>query len=403
LQVAAFTGAGGVSFALVLMNLGFAACAHRLYFETDLKGFRKRSQEMLFGFFGLMVCLSIHVQEAVNRFQFHEPVAKVGFVQPNVPQEIKWNPENGPAIVRTLQQATQTVANRDADVILWPEAVTPWAIVGGDPTVRQFVEHTASVAETPIMLGSIAIEPAPTGDTEERWLNGAFVVDPEKGLDPNYYAKRKLVPFGEYVPMRGLLGWLEKVVPVGGDFEPGDSASPLLFFADDEIYSAAPLICYEDTFPALARQSMIANPDLFIVFTNNGWFGEGGAAEQHAAHSVLRAVETRRPVLRIGNAGWSGWIDEFGVVRAVLRKVNRERTDGSIRQVVSTKVDDVEGTIYFRGSATVEVERDSRWVGRRSFYLRHGDWFIVACAGLVLFGWFMIKAGQTLLLARRDP
>jgi len=51
------------------------------------------------------------------------------------------------------------------------------------------------------------------------------------------------------------------------------------------------------------------------VLTNNGWFGEGGAAYQHAAHSALRAVENRRPVLRCGNGGWSGWIDEFGNMR----------------------------------------------------------------------------------------
>jgi apolipoprotein N-acyltransferase len=99
---------------------------------------------------------------------------------------------------------------------------------------------------------------------------------------------------------------------------------------------------------------------VLVVLTNNGWFGEGGAAVQHAAHSVLRAVETRRPVLRCGNGGWSGWIDEFGTVRYVL-------TDDA-------------GSIFFRGTKTVNVTRDARWIGRESFYAEHGDWFVLASA-----------------------
>jgi apolipoprotein N-acyltransferase len=109
------------------------------------------------------------------------------------------------------------------------------------------------------------------------------------------------------------------------------------------------------------------------VATNNAWYGEGGMAYQHAAHSVLRAVETRRPVLRCGNGGWSGWIDEFGVVRGVLT--------------------DDRGSVYFRGVKTLPVKRDARWIGRASFYVEHGDWFVAVCAGLAGFGFLMLKFG----------
>ena len=104
----------------------------------------------------------------------------------------------------------------------------------------------------------------------------------------------------------------------------------------------------------------VAFADALVVVTNDAWYGEGAAAYQHAAHSVLIAVENRRPVLRCGNAGWSGWIDEFGSVRKVL-------TDDS-------------GSVYFRGASTVDVTRDLRWVGRDSFYVEHGDWFVLVCA-----------------------
>ena len=76
-----------------------------------------------------------------------------------------------------------------------------------------------------------------------------------------------------------------------------------------------PLICYEDIFPNLSREISLSGVDLFFVTTNNAWFGEEGCAEQHAAHSVLRAVETQKPFVRCGNAGWSGWIDSKGYQR----------------------------------------------------------------------------------------
>ncbi len=396
LQVAAYTGAGGVSFFLILANCGFAAYGHRLFFEHELKGLEKRSQEFMLAVFGLLACMSIHVSESVNRYHFNVPVGRFAMVQPNVPQEIKWDPSRGPEIVETLQQATAAAARRNPDVILWPEAVTPWVIVGGnDSSVRDFVEHTAAAAETTLLLGSIGIEPGAEDPKDIRWINGVFKVDPVRGLQPDYYVKRRLVPFGEYVPLRPILGWLEKVVPIGGDFVAGRFASSIEINTRYDPVEVSPLICYEDTYPHLARASVKAGTDLFVVQTNNGWFGEGGAAEQHAAHSVLRAVETRRPVLRVGNAGWSGWIDEFGATRAVLQRVSRLGADGVRRYVVSTKPTDA-GSIYFKGSGVIDVTRDQRWIDQESFYIRHGNWFLYTCAVLIAAGWFLVRMRQPL-------
>ena len=383
LQVAAFTGAGGVSFVLIALNLGFAASMHRLFFEPGLKGLQRRSQEFFAAMFLLIVCLTIHVQESFNRAAFTVPVGRFGFVQPDVPQEQKWDPAKGPAILETLASTTLTVASRRPDLILWPEAVTPWA-VRGDAEVEAFVEDLARRAQRPILLGSIAIEPAAEVGGEQPWFNGSFLVDPSSGVAEAYYAKRRLVPFGEFVPLRSLLGWIDKMVPLPGDFEAGRSAAPLLVVLAGEVYGVGPLICYEDIFPRLARETVRAGADLLVVQTNNGWFGQGGAAYQHAAHSVLRAVETRRPVLRVGNAGWSGWIDEFGNVRAVVQRVARQGADGRMTYAASTDPT-AEGSIYFRGSAVADVTRDARWIGRRSFYVEHGDWLVWVCAG-----WFAL-------------
>ncbi len=382
LQIAAFTGAGGISFVLIAMNLGFAAYAHRLIFEP-LRGFNRRSQEFFASMFLLLVCMSIHLQETFNRHAYAVPLARVSFVQPYIPQTVKWDETQGPAVLDILEKGVVSAAARRPDLILWPEAVTPWA-VKGDDTVRAWTETLVRKAGAPLLMGSIAVERGAEGDA---WRNGAFLVEPEAGLIDGFYTKRHLVPFGEYVPFRPVLGWIGKFVPIGGDFEPGESPSPLIVATRNSAFVAGPLICFEDVFPSLARESVRAGADVLTVMTNNGWFGEGGAAYQHAAHSVLRAVETRRPVLRAGNGGWSGWIDEFGAVRAVLTKVARAGGDGVVRDVVSIKpADAAEGTIYFRGSASVDVTRDARWIGEESFYVKHGDWFVAVCLALFAAG-----------------
>ena len=367
LQIATYTGAYGISFVLVMMNLGFAAYAHRLFREGAM-GINKRSQEFFLALFLLLACVSVHFQEAFNRRGYSVPFARVAIVQPSIPQDVKWDPARAPAILEILQQTTIEAANLRPDLILWPEAVTPMA-VRGDAAVQGFVEALVKRANAPLLLGSIAIEDP--GTPQETWRNGAFLVTPESGVAAKYYAKRQLVPFGEYIPLRPLLGWLSKFVPIGGDFQPGEDSSPLLLPVRGRSVVWGPLICYEDVFPHLARYSTLAGANVLTVLTNNGWFGEGGAAYQHASHAVLRAVENRRPVIRCGNAGWSGWIDEFGVVRATLTN------DG--------------GSIYFRGVRALDVTRDARWVDRNTVYTEYGDWFVLVAASLVAFAYSLLK------------
>ncbi len=363
LQIASYTGAVGVSFVLISANIGFAAYANRLFFE-GLRGFNRRSQEFFLAMFLLIVCLTVHIQETVNRGQFQQAIGRVAIVQPYIPQAVKWDESQAGGIFDTLARLTEGVAVKRPDLILWPEAVTPYALKGSD-AVKTWTENLVVKTGIPLLLGSVAVENA--GTPEEFWTNSAFVVDPQVGLQSSSYAKRHLVPFGEYVPFRPVLGWLEKVTDVGqGDFRAGTSASPLIITARSGVMTIGTLICYEDIFPQLARESSTMGAEVFAVLTNNAWFGEGGASYQHASHSVLRAVETRRPVIRCGNGGWSGWIDEFGKIRATMA--------------------DKAGSVYFRGTVIYEITRDSRWVDRPSFYTTHGDWFVGLCLLFMALG-----------------
>ena len=383
LQIAAFTGAGGVSFVLLVVNIGFASVAHSLFHDRQT-GWRLRRPEFLFALFLLMACVSVFIQEAFNPARFSVSLARVAFVQPSIPQKVKWDPEQGEPIYQTLQEFTRRAADGHPNFIVWPEASTPWAVRGDEP-VRARIESLVAQAGAPLVLGSISIENR--GRPDESWKNGMLVVTPDHGLEPDYYAKRHLVPFGEYVPLRFLFGWLNKFVPIGDDFSRGVSAAPLQVQVRRQSLAVGPLICFEDIFPALARADVREGADILLVATNDAWYGEAGAAYQHAAHSVLRAVETRRPVLRCGNAGWSGWIDEFGATRGVLTR----DSSGKVR----TEPGIADATIYFPGSATISISRDRRWIGRRSFYVEHGDWFVAVCAVLAGLGFVLLRVGAT--------
>jgi len=366
LQIASVAGSGAVSFVLVYFGLASAAYAHRIFFER-VRGLRKRSPEFMVALMLLVVSAAPFLREIAGAQR--QPLAKLALVQPYIPQNQKWDAAFATEVLETIEQVTLAANDRGApDVIVWPEAVTPWALYR-EPAVEDWLEHMARKIGKPLLLGSVATQVP--GEEREKWFNAAFVVDPVAGLDATHYAKRKLVPFGEYIPLRPILGWLEKVAPIGGDFARGESAAPLLVPAGTNRIPMGVLICYEDIFPSLARDSARSGAEVLAVLTNNAWFGEGGAAYQHAAHSVLRAIETRRPVIRCGNGGWSGWIDEYGGTRVT--------------------VTNDEDSVYFRGAQTVTLSRDVRWHGRQTFYTEHGDWFVAACAGLVLLGYYLVQ------------
>jgi apolipoprotein N-acyltransferase len=364
LQSASFGGAWMVSFVLVCFNLGAAAYAHRIFFE-GATGLRKRSPEFMWSLMLLVFSSFPFLGDMMN--QQRRKIARVGFVQPAIPQGQKWDPARAMDVLRTIEQTTFDANDRGIpEIIVLPEAVAPWALFR-DPNVQPWLESLAKRTGKPLLLGSVFSEGS---GADERWFNGAFVVDPVTGLQPEGYAKRKLVPFGEFVPFRSVLGWLEKFVPIGGDFQPGQSTRPLTIVAGRNFVPVGVLICYEDIFPRLARESVLEGAEMLAVLTNNGWFGEGGAAYQHATHSVLRAVENRRPLIRVGNSGWSGWIDEFGNVRLNLR--------------------DERGSVYFRGAQSANVSRDQRWANRQSFYTQHGDWFLVFAAVFATAGYYLV-------------
>jgi apolipoprotein N-acyltransferase len=128
------------------------------------------------------------------------------------------------------------------------------------------------------------------------------------------YGKQHLVPFGEYIPFDKWITPLQKLSPVGVSLHPGE---PTLFTVDvgGRTLKIAPLICYEDTDPALAAKAKKMGADLIVLVTNDSWFSNSAEAEAHTAQAVLRAVETGLPIVRVGNSGVTGVIRPDGTAR----------------------------------------------------------------------------------------
>ena len=367
LALCPLTGAHGVSLLIILCNLGLAAyLARATSARPDRRlgwftpAFTVAMVAFLAGTFGLAGDLL---------GQKREPFVRVGIVQPYIPQSLKWDPAEATRTLEVLDRETRKVAALQPDLLLWPEAASPY-ILKAQPELQPWLEKLATNLGAPLLAGLVVLEHANT--PQEIWGNAAVVIDPEHGVQPEFYLKRHLVPFGEYVPLGRLLSWLKKVVPIGDDFQPGHSAAPLTVSTGRRPVAAGVLICYEDVFAEPARTSTAAGAELLVTLTNDAWYGEGAAAYQHAAHSALRAAENRRPLVRCGNGGWSGWFDEFGMQRAVL---TNDR-----------------GSVYFRGGEVLPLTRDVRWVGRRTLYTERGDWFVGVCAAVVLLsGWVVAR------------
>jgi apolipoprotein N-acyltransferase len=150
--------------------------------------------------------------------------------------------------------------------------------------------------------------------TNAIYFNSSFLVSP-RGELVTTYRKRRLVIFGEYVPLVDWLPFIKYFTPITGGFTAGDK--PVTFELGTNGPGTSVLICFEDTFPHYAREHATDDIDFLVNITNDGWFGDSAAQWQHAANAVFRAVENGLPLVRCSNNGITCWIDEHGAMRDV--------------------------------------------------------------------------------------
>ncbi len=294
-QIADVIGARGVTFLLALANTALALAWRD-------RAHRRRAGRLVGG-----VVLGVVLATAYGAVRMHtivlKPVGKVAVIQPNVPFDQKWTADPDAIVHELLRLSDSANVLTHPDLVVWPEAAVPGYFIQ-HPDWQLRIEAQARERHTPLVVGGMDAEPAPG-----RWkyFNAAFVYDADGRPAPEPpYHKNYLVPIVERVPFVNP-AWFSHLQWFGGATpgKPGPVYTlPLGRFGI--------LICYESAFESLSRRYRRLGADFLLNITNDAWFGRTSAPYQHAAHLVMRAIETRVGIARAANDGISEFVDPLG-------------------------------------------------------------------------------------------
>lgn len=270
---------------------------------------------------------------------------RVALLQGNVPQEKKWDPAHAESILRTYVAMTRQAASQRAALIIWPESATPF-YYEEDPIGGETIRRLARDTRAHLLIGSDQLERT----SPPRYYNAAFLVEPD-GRTAAVYRKVHLVPFGEYVPLKRVLFFIQPLVDAVSDFSPGADAVMLPVGP----HKASTAICYEVVYPQLIRRAVLLGSELLTTITNDAWYGNSSAPYQHFWQAAMRAIEQGRFLARAANTGISGIVDPYG------------------RVVVQSRL--------FEPAVLVG---DVRFLDGRTIYARTGDLFAYLCVGVTI-------------------
>lgn len=340
IQIADITGVYGVSFLIAAVNGSI----------VDLIMFIKtKRRPLLLGPALSIILLIATIGYGFQTFKEPDTVSeiKISLIQGNIEQDKKWDRKYQREVFDTYLRLTGESLSYNPDIVIWPEASTPFYF-GSD---KEFTEELISfVKEHKIYLlfGTPRVKSFEKG--KYTLANSAYLLFPG-GEIRGSYDKIHLVPFGEYVPMKRILFFVDKLVQAVGDFSPGDR---------HEIFEIpkgkfATVICYEIIFPGLVRKFIKGGAEFIVTITNDAWFGKTSAPYQHFSMAVFRAVENRAPVARAANTGVSGFIDSRGKIL---------KASGIFQEGI------------YAGDIGITTEK--------TFYTKYGDIFSYICLGLTL-------------------
>jgi apolipoprotein N-acyltransferase len=315
IQIASITGAYGVSFVVMLVNLTIAAYFHRRHPRITLSGNHHAATasdgwpHATAGMTTLIVLSSY----LFGLQRLHRPLAspssrpvRVALLQGNIDQYKKWDKSYVLEIQKTYEALTTQTLTFKPDLIVWPETSVPGYLLQ-EPSLKTWLRALVRKSKTSHLVGSPAMY-------NERAYNSAFSITPEGDIDGEY-AKQHLVPFGEIVPWSNVLGRFIRVLNELGGFAAGERSPVLAVAAGGRLCRVGVNICYEAIFPNLVRQSVLAGAEIIANLTNDGWYMRTAAPYQHLAPNILRAVENDRWVIRANNTGVTALIDPSGRVR----------------------------------------------------------------------------------------
>lgn len=343
IQIADITGAWGISFLVLLINVAFYLILRK---QSRIKISLIASVILLlfltYGFYKLSSNLSLSADGKS---------LKISVVQGNIPQELKWDKRAVNFILNQYKELTVEAAKDKPDLIIWPEASVP-ALWGQDDDQFRQVFSLARELKVNLLAGAVSY-------FQPNYFNSALFID-QGGRPSEVYHKIHLVPFGEFVPFKNTFPFLQTIAPIG-DIEPGREHTIFKQPADFGV-----LICFEDLFPELSRKLVKAGAKFLVNITNDAWYKEGSAPFQHLAASVFRAVENHVYLARCANTGISGFIAPSGRLLSVVRVPGGRE-------------------IFIKGYSSRDIYLAPV---TNTFYNRYGDLFIILC---LLLSFSMIK------------
>jgi apolipoprotein N-acyltransferase len=356
IQFADITGSLGPSFLVICVNL----CIFRII-KSALSGDRHQIFKFILILvltFGIVYSYGFY---SVNKYSPKgDKTIKACLIQGNIPQELKWENDYSFDIKQIYLDLSRECLSDDPDIIIWPETSLPDYLIDTDmDSISPLIDINNQIKK-PILLGAVLQQ-------KNQYFNSAVLV-PEDLSYIKFYKKIHLVPFGEYLPLRGVLPFLVKFVPIE-DFTAGRSSTIFTIKnKQNESVSFGVLICFEDTISELSRQLRLRGADFLVNITNDAWFKKTSSPFQHLQSSVFRAIENRVYVLRAANTGVTCIIDDLGKV---------------VNKVSGTKKDD----IFVRGFISGDIGSQKVI----SFYTRFGDVFILFCGLYILLFAVYIK------------
>lgn len=311
-------GVFGVSLAAALAAAGLASLTARIAEQRSQVPQQHRAALIREPGVWIIVALLI-AGTASSAREWTQPLpgepTSVALLQGNIPQEMKWRPERARATLETYLRLAQAA---EARLILLPETALPMF------NVNVPAEYLEMLAARGRRNGGDLLVGVPELEAPGRYYNSVMSF----GSAPTQvYRKHHLVPFGDYFPLRSLLGWIMNLLHIPmSDFSRGEPVQRPMQVAGQRI---AVNICYEDVFGEeiirqLPEATMLAN------FTNDAWWGKSVASKQHLQISQMRAVEAGRPMLRATNTGVTAIIDPKGRIVASAPEFTTTTLTGEI-------------------------------------------------------------------------
>ena len=241
-----------------------------------------------------------------------EQTVKIAAIQGNVSSLDKWSPASTQKTLDVYEKYTLKAAEEGADIVLWPETALPYVVEPNNSEGR-FCSKLAKRAGVTILVGAFSEDGEIDGD-----YNSIIAVLPDGSFHETVYSKRRLVPFGEFVPFKKVV---EVVIPpladlvmTGEDILAGEDANVIEL---DEA-SVGCLVCFDSIYEELARDAVGEGAEVICLSTNDSWFSDSAALYMHNSQAQLRAIENGRYVVRAANTGISTVITDKGKVESQL-------------------------------------------------------------------------------------